>query len=82
MNTILSTKGKGVVMSVPSDSPDDYVTVRNPSQKAKFYGIEKEWAELEIQPIIDTPAYGGLTAAFLVNGMKKVPVLKTRCNLR
>lgn len=44
--------------------------MRDLSQKAKFYGIEKEWAELEVQAIIDTPAYAGLTAAFLVNEMK------------
>lgn len=59
-----------MVMSVPSNSPDDFVTVRDLSQKAKFYGIDKEWTELEIQPIIGIPAYGGLTAAFLVNEMK------------
>jgi len=37
-----------------------------------FLGIEKEWAELEIRPIIDTPAYGGWTAETLVNEMKIV----------
>jgi len=29
MNSILATKGTGVVISVPSDSPDDYETVRD-----------------------------------------------------
>jgi leucyl-tRNA synthetase len=70
MHTILPTKGTGVVMSVPSESPDDYVTVRDLSKKAKYYGIQKEWAELEIMPIIWTPAYGSLTAPYLVDEMK------------
>lgn len=41
MNTILSTKGTGVVMSVPSDSPDDYVSVRDLSQKANSTALRR-----------------------------------------
>ncbi|KIV97557.1 leucine-tRNA ligase [Exophiala mesophila] len=70
METVSATKGTGVVTSVPSDSPDDYATVRELAKKAEYYGIKKEWAELEIIPIIDTPAYGNLAAKFLVEAKK------------
>lgn len=70
METVKATKGTGVVTSVPSDSPDDYATVLDLAKKADYYGIKKEWAELEILPIIDTPAYGNLTAKRLVETMK------------
>lgn len=70
METVLPTKGTGVVTSVPSDSPDDYATVVELAKKAEYYGIQKEWAELEIPPIIETPSYGNLAAPFLVKKMK------------
>ena len=70
MDSVLPTKGTGVVTSVPSDSPDDYATVKDLAKKAEYYGIEKAWAELEIPPIIKTPSYGNLTAKFLVEKMK------------
>jgi leucyl-tRNA synthetase len=70
METVSATKGTGVVTSVPSDSPDDFATVRELAKKAEFYGIKKEWAELEIIPIIDTPAYGNLAAKYLVETKK------------
>ena len=70
MDTVLPTKGTGVVTSVPSDSPDDYATIKDLAKKAEYYGIEKEWAELEIPPIIDTPSYGNLSAKYLVEKMK------------
>ncbi|KAG6354707.1 hypothetical protein INS49_004725 [Diaporthe citri] len=70
MDTVLETKGTGVVTSVPSDSPDDYATVRELAKKADFYGIQKEWAELEIFPIISTPSYGDICAKTLVEKLK------------
>lgn len=70
MESVLPTKGTGVVTSVPSDSPDDYATVTELAKKAEYYGIKKEWAELEIIPIIQTPSYGNLTAPFLVKKLK------------
>ena len=70
METVSATKGTGVVTSVPSDSPDDFATMRELAKKADFYGIKKEWAELEIIPIIDTPAYGNLAAKHLVEKLK------------
>ena len=70
METVLATKGTGVVTSVPSDSPDDYATIMDLAKKAEYYNIKKEWAELEIPPIIKTPSYGDKTAEFLVKKLK------------
>ena len=70
MDSVLPTKGTGVVTSVPSDSPDDYATVTDLAKKADYYGIEKEWVQLEIPPIIQTPSFGNLTAKHLVEKMK------------
>ncbi|PHH86640.1 hypothetical protein CDD83_9937 [Cordyceps sp. RAO-2017] len=70
METVLPTKGTGVVTSVPSDSPDDYATLAELTKKADYYGIRKEWAELEILPVIKTPSYGDLCAPFLVKKLK------------
>ncbi|KAG9778317.1 Leucine-tRNA ligase, cytoplasmic [Exophiala dermatitidis] len=70
METVSATKGTGVVTCVPSDSPDDYATVRELAKKADFYGIKKEWAELEILPLIETPSYGNLAAKYLVETKK------------
>ncbi|KAF7559214.1 hypothetical protein G7046_g4935 [Stylonectria norvegica] len=70
MENVLPTKGTGVVACVPSDSPDDYATITDLAKKADYYGIKKEWAELEIIPIIETPSYGNLCAPFLVKKMK------------
>ncbi|OBT69571.1 leucyl-tRNA synthetase [Pseudogymnoascus sp. 23342-1-I1] len=70
MDSVLPTKGTGVVTCVPSDSPDDFATITDLAKKAEYYGIKKEWAELEILPIIDTPSFGNLTAPFLVKKLK------------
>lgn len=70
METVKASKGTGVVTSVPSDSPDDYATMLDLAKKADYYKIKKEWAELEILPIIETPSYGNLTAKHLVETMK------------
>ena len=70
MESVLATKGTGVVTSVPSDSPDDYATVLDLAKKAEYYGIQKEWASLEIPPIIETPSYGNITAKYLVEKLK------------
>lgn len=70
MESVSASKGTGVVTSVPSDSPDDYATVTDLAKKAEYYGIKKEWADLEVIPIIDTPNYGNLCAPTLVNKFK------------
>jgi len=46
MLTILMTKGTGIVTSVPSDAPDDYMALQDlkkkPAMREKF-GIKDEW---------------------------------------
>lgn len=70
METVLATKGTGVVTSVPSDSPDDYATVTELSRKADYYKIKREWVDLPIVPVIRTPSYGDISAEFLVKRLK------------
>ncbi|PNS15708.1 leucine-tRNA ligase [Sphaceloma murrayae] len=70
MESVKASKGTGVVTCVPSDSPDDYATIMDLTKKAEYYGIKKEWADVEITPLIETPSYGNLTAKFLVEKMK------------
>lgn len=67
---VVATKGTGVVMSVPSDSPHDYITMVDLAKKADFYGIDKSWVNLDILPIINTPTYGNLCAPAVVEALK------------
>jgi leucyl-tRNA synthetase len=70
METVVASKGTGIVTSVPSDSPDDFATVTELAKKADFYGIKREWAELEPISLIKTPSYGDQAAPFLVKKFK------------
>ncbi|SJX62163.1 probable CDC60-leucine--tRNA ligase, cytosolic [Sporisorium reilianum f. sp. reilianum] len=70
MESVLATKGTGVVTSVPSDSPDDYATLMDLRKKAEYYKIDPQWAAFEPIPVIRTPAYGDLTAETLVKQLK------------
>ena len=59
-------KGSGVVTSVPSDSPDDFMALHDlktkPVLRAKF-GIKDEWVlPFEVIPIISTPEFGNKSA--------------------
>lgn len=70
MDTIKENKGTGVVTSVPSDSPDDFVMNRDLAKKPDFYGIKAEWIPTEHLPIIESPTYGNLIAKALVEQKK------------
>ncbi|KAI5950943.1 CDC60 [Candida jiufengensis] len=70
METVKATKGTGVVTCVPSDSPDDYITTKDLSNKPEYYKIEKDWVKTEIIPIVHTDKYGDKCAEFLVNDLK------------
>lgn len=70
MDTILPSKGTAVVTCVPSDSPDDFVTVRDLANKPEYYNIEKDWVQTEIVPVIHTEKYGDKCAEYLVNEFK------------
>lgn len=71
METVIATKGTGVVTCVPSNSPDDYMTLSDLKNKSAYYGIDNDWVkDLEVLPIIDTEKYGNLTAKTLCEEMK------------
>ena len=72
MEGVLANKGTGVVTSVPSDSPDDYVTMMDLQKKAAYYQVQPEWVTpfLPPKPIISTPLYGNLCAVTAVEQLK------------
>ncbi|TIC23753.1 leucyl-tRNA synthetase [Wallemia mellicola] len=70
MDSVLPTKGTGVVTSVPSDSPDDYANYMELRKKAEFYGIDPAWVSHDIIPVLKTPSFGDLTAKTLCEKFK------------
>ena len=82
MEGVLATKGTGVVTSVPSDSPDDYITLMDLAKKPAYYHVQKEWVEPFLPPksIIETPNYGGLAAVKAVTEFK-IASQKDKVNL-
>ncbi|KAI3647532.1 hypothetical protein MP228_007753 [Amoeboaphelidium protococcarum] len=71
MESVLATKGTGVVTSVPSDSPDDFATLQDLKKKADYYKIKPEWVNgYDPIPIIETPQFGNLAAVKVVEQMK------------
>ncbi|KAJ3197083.1 cytosolic leucyl tRNA synthetase [Irineochytrium annulatum] len=72
MEGVLATKGTGVVTSVPSDSPDDYITMQDLIKKAAYYNVQSKWVEpfMPPKPIIQTPNYGNLAAVTAVEKLK------------
>jgi len=74
MMTISMEKGTGIVTSVPSDSPDDYMSLMDlknkPEWRAKL-GIKDEWImPFEVVPIIDIPGFGDRAAETVCKEMK------------
>ncbi|XP_031274457.1 leucine--tRNA ligase, cytoplasmic-like [Pistacia vera] len=66
MLTILTDKGTGIVTSVPSDAPDDYMALHDlkakPALRAKF-DVKDEWVlPFDIVPIINIPEFGDKSA--------------------
>ncbi|GAN02209.1 leucyl-tRNA synthetase [Mucor ambiguus] len=81
METVLSTKGTGVVTSVPSDSPDDFATLTDLKKKPEYYHIDPEWVNfVEPIPVITTPNYGNLIAPKLCE-IKKINSQKDKNQL-
>ncbi|KAH9320447.1 hypothetical protein KI387_015086 [Taxus chinensis] len=66
MLTILTDKGTGIVTSVPSDSPDDYMALLDLKSKAGLrakFGVKDEWVlPFEVIPIINIPEVGDKSA--------------------
>lgn len=72
METILPNKGTGVVTCVPSDSPDDFITVQDIRKKPDFYGVDASWIPPSEVSVISTPKFGDFTAKTLVEQLKIV----------
>ncbi|KAJ3020117.1 cytosolic leucyl tRNA synthetase [Thoreauomyces humboldtii] len=73
MEGVLVTKGTGVVTSVPSDSPDDYITLQDLKKKAAYYHVQSKWVDsfFDASPaIISTPNLGDRAAEFAVKKYK------------
>jgi leucyl-tRNA synthetase len=72
MENVLATKGTGVVTSVPSDAPDDYITLLDLEKKSAYYNVQSQWVTpfLPPRPIIETPNYGSLAAVRAVEKFK------------
>jgi len=73
MPSILLDRCTGVVTSVPSDSPDDYIMFKDIKEKEKIrtdYGIELEMLDRELIDIIEVPELGQRSAEFAINQFK------------
>jgi leucyl-tRNA synthetase len=66
MNTISMNKGTGIVTSVPSDSPDDYINLEVLKRKADYrakYGLTDEMVlPFDVVSIIHCPTLGDVCA--------------------
>ena len=64
--TVSLSKGTGVVTSVPSDSPDDYMGLSDLKKKAKLrekFGIKDEHVlPFEVVPVLTIPEFGDAAA--------------------
>jgi len=75
MSTISMDKGTGIVTSVPSDSPDDYITVRelknNEELRSKYKMITMDMIDIanKIIPIINIPGIGNESAVTVTESM-------------
>ncbi|KAH8800497.1 hypothetical protein F5884DRAFT_863212 [Xylogone sp. PMI_703] len=70
MDSVLPHKGTGIVTSVPSDSPIDFIMGLELAKSPDHFKIKREWAELEMISSITTPSYGDKAAEFLVKKLK------------
>lgn len=71
MESVLETKGTGIVTSVPSDSPDDFATLSDLKKKFAYYKIKEEWVKpFDPSPIIRTPGFGDLAAVTACQELK------------
>jgi len=72
--TISMGKGTGVVTSVPSDAPDDYVSLKalqdKPDFRAKYDITDDMVLPYEVVPIISIEGYGEASAVFMCDKLK------------
>ncbi|KAK9069057.1 hypothetical protein SSX86_013173 [Deinandra increscens subsp. villosa] len=74
MLSVLTDKGTGIVTSVPSDSPDDFMALQDLKLKPPFrdkFGVKDEWVlPFEVIPIIHHPEFGDKSAEKICTDMK------------
>lgn len=72
METVIASKGTGVVTCVPSNSPDDYITTKDLLHKPEYYGIDASWVKDLDQtiPLIESEKHGNFIAKALVEELK------------
>ncbi|KAL6513846.1 hypothetical protein OROHE_019302 [Orobanche hederae] len=74
MLSVITDKGTGIVTSVPSDSPDDFMALQDLKAKASFrakLGVKDEWVlPFEVIPIISHPEFGNKSAEKICTDMK------------
>mmetsp|Transcript_13147 Transcript_13147/g.15928 ORF Transcript_13147/g.15928 Transcript_13147/m.15928 type:complete len:1141 (-) Transcript_13147:440-3862(-) len=74
MMNVLTSKGTGVVTSVPSDAPDDYMALQDLKKKPALrekYGVKDEWVmPFEVIPIINIPEFGDQSAVKVCEDLK------------
>lgn len=74
MHTITEAKGTGIVMCVPSDSPDDYINysqLQNKPEYRAMLGIKDEWImPFDVVPILDIPGLTTLSAKYMCEKLK------------
>ncbi|GBE58896.1 leucyl-tRNA synthetase [Babesia ovata] len=84
MLTISMEKGTGIVSCVPSDSPDDYMTLSEIRKKGAYYkekyNVDALHCSLDAVPVIDIPGLG-TCAAELVCQQEKVASSKDSVKL-
>mmetsp|Transcript_18753 Transcript_18753/g.30824 ORF Transcript_18753/g.30824 Transcript_18753/m.30824 type:complete len:1084 (+) Transcript_18753:230-3481(+) len=72
--TIAMNKGTGVVTSVPSDAPDDYIALMDlknkPQLRAKYNIADDQVMPFEVVPIINIPGLGDQSAVTVCNDLK------------
>jgi leucyl-tRNA synthetase len=72
--TISMGKGTGIVTSVPSDAPDDYVSLKalqdKPEFRAKYNITDDMVLPFEVVPIIRIEGYGDASAVFMCEKLK------------
>lgn len=72
--TISMSKGTGVVTSVPSDAPDDYVSLKalqdKPDFRAKYDITDDMVMPFSVVPIIAIEGYGEASAVFMCEKLK------------